>query len=124
MTAAHVRFETPADYFDCIYEFVKLVKDTGKIKKGSNEVTKSAERGQAKLVIMAEDVNPPELLAHLPLICDEKDIPYCYVPSQQYLAAEAGLPDGSKTASIAIIDIGKADEIFGEILDTIQKLRN
>ena len=124
MSAAHVRFETPADLNDQTYEMIKLVRESGRIKKGSNEVTKSAERGHAKMVIMAEDVNPPELLAHIPLICEEKGIPYAYVTSQQYLAAESGLPDGSRTASIAIIEVGSsADEAFAEIVASVEKLK-
>ena len=47
----------------------------GRIKKGSNEVTKAAERGTAKFIVLAEDVNPPELTAYIPLICEEKKHP-------------------------------------------------
>ena len=69
------------------------------MKKGSNEVTKTAERGTAQFIIMAEDVNPPELLAHIPLICAEKGIPFGYVPSQEFLAKEAGMPKENKVAT-------------------------
>ncbi|MBT5281095.1 MAG: 50S ribosomal protein L7ae, partial [Euryarchaeota archaeon] len=82
--SVHVRFETPSDVADKIYELIRA-NSGGRIKKGSNEVTKSAERGTAQFVILAEDVNPPELLAHIPLICEEKGIPYGYVPSQEFL---------------------------------------
>ncbi len=123
--SVHVKFETPNDMADSIYEMIKGVKEHGKIKRGSNEVTKAAERGVAKMIIMAEDVNPPELLAHLPLICDEKEIPYAYVPSQEYLASESGLPEGVKTASIALIEIGKgAEGAFNEIAKRVDKLRS
>ena len=87
--SVHVRFETPSDLADNIYELIRA-NQGGRIKKGSNEVTKSAERGTAQFVILAEDVNPPELLAHIPLICEEKGIPYGYVPSQEFLAKETG----------------------------------
>ena len=72
--SVHVQFETPEDLANKIYEMIDLNKN-GRVKKGSNEVTKAAERGTAQFIILAEDVNPPELLAHIPLICDEKDIP-------------------------------------------------
>ena len=92
----------------------------GRLKKGSNEVTKTAERGTAQFIVLAVDVNPPELLAHIPLICEEKGIPYGYVPSQEYLAKEAGLPDGVKTASIAVMEITKgAQEKFTQVVDMI-----
>ena len=72
--SVHVAFETPEDVADKIYEMIQS-NTNGRIKKGSNEVTKAAERGTAQFIILAEDVNPPELLAHLPLICEEKGIP-------------------------------------------------
>ena len=122
--SAHVSYETPNDVQDKIYEMVSANK-TGKMKKGSNEVTKTAERGTAKFIIMAEDVNPPELLAHIPLICAEKNIPFGYVPSQEFLAKEAGMPNGVKTASLAMLEVTKsAQEKFSEVVELVKGLSN
>ena len=121
--SVHVRFETPGDLADSVYELVQTASKSGAIKKGSNEVTKAAERGNAKFIVLAEDVNPPELLAHIPMICDEKGIPYGYVPSQEFLAKEAGMPKGVKTASLALMDIGKAaQDSFNNVVEQINKL--
>ena len=121
--SVHVRFETPTEVSDKIYEMIQS-NSNGRIKKGSNEVTKTAERGTAQFIVLAEDVNPPELLAHIPLICEEKGIPYGYVPSQEFLANEAGLPTGVKTASIAIMEINKAaQEKYQEVVDLINGLK-
>jgi len=121
--SVHVRFETPTEVSDKIYEMIQS-NSNGRIKKGSNEVTKPAERGTAQFIVLAEDVNPPELLAHIPLICEEKGIPYGYVPSQEFLANEAGLPNGVKTASIAIMEINKgAQEKYQEVVDLINGLK-
>ena len=49
-----------------VYEAVEVAKATGKIKKGANEVTKAIEKGTAKLVAVAEDVQPPEIVMHIP----------------------------------------------------------
>ena len=119
----HVRFETPTEVSDKIYEMIQS-NSNGRIKKGSNEVTKTAERGTAQFIVLAEDVNPPELLAHIPLICEEKGIPYGYVPSQEYLASEAGLPKGVKTASIAVMEINKGAQYkFNEVVEMINGLK-
>ena len=121
--SVHVRFETPEAVSDKIYDMLQA-NANGRLKKGSNEVTKTAERGTAQFIVLAVDVNPPELLAHIPLICEEKGIPYGYVPSQEYLAKEAGLPDGVKTASIAVMEITKgAQEKFTEVVDLINGLK-
>lgn len=116
--SVHIAFETPKDVQESVYELVKLVgpDGNGRLKKGSNEVTKAAERSNAKMVIMAEDVNPAELLAHIPLICKEKNIPFIYVESQEYLAEAAGMVTGQKTAAVALIDVAKgAEERFAGV---------
>jgi large subunit ribosomal protein L7Ae len=77
-----VRFEMPKELQDKAYEIVEVARDTGKVKKGTNEVTKLVERGEAVFVVMAEDVQPPEILAHMPLLCEERNIPYAYVASK------------------------------------------
>lgn len=69
--AMFVRFETPKELGNQIYETIEKARGTGRIAKGANEVTKQVERGVAKLVVMAEDVTPEEILAHVPLLCEE-----------------------------------------------------
>ena len=94
------------------YEAVEVARTTGKIKKGTNEVTKAIERGTAKLVVIAKDVNPPEITMHIPLLCQEKKIPYVEVPSREELGAAAGLQVA--TSSIAITEAGEAAQIIKE----------
>ena len=121
MAAIFVRFETPKELADKIYKALELARDTGKVRKGTNEVTKIVERGDAKFVVMAEDVSPPEILAHMPLLCEEKSVPYGYVPAKADLGMAAGIKKG--TASVAIVEPGKAADLLKEIADEIEKLR-
>ena len=108
-----VRFETPKELGSQIYEAVEKARSTGRVAKGANEVTKQVERGQAKFVVMAEDVSPEEILAHLPLLCEEKGVASGYVPSKTELGTAAGLPVG--TAAIAIMDAGAAGEAVEDV---------
>ncbi len=90
------------------YKIIEKAKKTGKVDKGSNEVTKAVERGVAKLVLYAADVSPKEIVAHLPLICKEKNIPCHEVDSKQKLGLAIGLP--VSTAAVAVIDAGESDK--------------
>jgi len=99
---------------DKIYEAVEIAKKTGKIKKGANEVTKAIERGNAKLVVIAEDTEPKELVLHLTPLCKEKNAPIVSVPSKEDLGAAAGLH--LATTSVAIVQEGDAVKIIKEIL--------
>ncbi len=89
-----------------IYDIVEKAAKTGKIDKGINEVTKAVERGVAKLAVVASDVDPKELVRHIPLICKEKGIKFIEVDSKQKLGIAAGI--GVATTAIAIIELGDA----------------
>ncbi len=95
------------------YEAIEIAKNTGKIKKGVNEVTKTIERGVAKLVVFAKDINPPEIVMHLAPLCEEKKIPYVIVPSKEELGAAAGLNVG--TTAVSIIQEGDSADLIKQI---------
>jgi large subunit ribosomal protein L7Ae len=116
-----IRFETPKELSDKAYSLAEIARDGGKIKKGTNEVTKAVERGAAAMVIMATDVNPPEILAHIPALCEERNVAYVYVPSKAELGNAIGLE--KPTASIAIIDVGKGKPLCDEISQAVKALR-
>lgn len=117
----YVRFEVPPDLAEKAYEAVRIARETGRIKKGTNETTKAVERGLAKLVIIAEDVDPPEIVAHLPLLCEEKKVPYVYVPSKKRLGEASGIEVAA--ASACIIEPGEAKTLIDEIVAKVQELR-
>ncbi|MGC9181857.1 50S ribosomal protein L7Ae [Thermogladius sp. KZ2Tp1] len=118
----YVKFEVPQDLAEKAYELLKKARETGgKIRKGTNETTKAVERGQAKLVLIAEDVDPPEIVAHLPALCDEKKIPYIYVPSKQRLGQATGIEVAA--ASAAVIDFGGAKDLAEEVLSKLKEIR-
>src|SRR5881628_1766623 len=103
----YVRFEMPKELVDKTYQSI--------------EVTKLVERGEAQFVVMAEDVQPEEILAHMPLLCEEKGVPYAYVPSKQELGVAVGL--GKATASIAILDAGKAKPVIDDVASKIRAMK-
>jgi large subunit ribosomal protein L7Ae len=117
--ASYVKIETPAEVVSNVIEALSVAKDTGKLRKGINETTKSVEKKAAKLVVMAEDVSPEEIIIHMPALCEEKGIPYTYVPSKKDLGAAVGM--GVGTSSIAIEDAGGANELLSGILKRLPK---
>ena len=85
----------------------------GECDKGANEATKAIEKGNAKLVVYADDVNPKEVIMHLPLLCKEKNIPCVKVSKKDDLGAAAGLALGA--AAVAIIKEGDAKAAIEQI---------
>ncbi|HID16874.1 TPA: 50S ribosomal protein L7ae [Candidatus Bathyarchaeota archaeon] len=117
----YVKFEVPKDVADKAYQLVQVSRGSGKIKKGTNETTKSIERGLAKLVLIAEDVDPPQIVAHLPLLCEERRVPYLYVPGKAELGRAAGLD--VSCAAVSILDPGDAAGTLEELAKTANELK-
>ncbi|MEK6984569.1 MAG: 50S ribosomal protein L7Ae [Nanoarchaeota archaeon] len=111
-------FEAPKELIDKVYEAIEVAKATGKIRKGTNEATKVIEKGQAKFVVIAKDVNPPEITMHIPLLAEEKGVPCIQVPSKDDLGAAAGLDVA--TGSVAIIQEGESRQLVKEITDKMK----
>jgi len=120
LSKSHVKFTAPKELQDRAYEIVEVARDTGKVRKGTNETTKAIERGRAKFVVIAEDVDPPEIVFHLPLMCEEKNIPYIYVPSKAKLGTALGIDVAS--ASAAIIDPGEAKGMLEDLSKKLKEL--
>ncbi len=118
---AFVKFQVPKELAEKAYEAVEIAKDTGKLQRGVNETTKAVERGVAKLVIVAEDVSPEEILMHLPVLCGEKKIPYISVPSKMELGKASGIE--VPTSSIAISEAGDAKKLVEDIVKETEGLK-
>ena len=90
------------------YSIIEKARKTGKIEKGTNEVTKAIERGTAKFVVYAADVEPKEIIQHIPILCKEKKIPCQEVDNKNKLGIAAGLSVAS--SSVAVINAGDAEK--------------
>lgn len=60
------------------------------LRKGANEATKTLNRGLAEFIVMSADAKPLEILLHLPLLCEDKNVPYVFVRSGQALGRACG----------------------------------
>jgi large subunit ribosomal protein L7Ae len=91
-----------------VYELIEKARKTGKIEKGTNEVTKAIERGTAKLVAYGGDVDPKDIVQHLPILCKEKNIPCVEADKKEKLGISVGL--NVPCASVCIIAPGEAEK--------------
>ena len=113
MAKSYVKFEVSNDVVSKTYEALQLAKQSGTIRKGSNEVTKSVERGLASFVVIAGDVEPEEVVVHLPSLCEQKKIAYSSVPSKLDLGKSIGL--NVPCTAIAVENAGSAANAIKEI---------
>lgn len=115
------KFEVPKEVSDRVYQALEVAKNTGKISKGTNEVTKMIERGVAKLVVIAGDVQPEEIVMHLPVLCEEKKAEYVYVPSKEELGRSTGI--NVPTAAACIVEAGEAKATVDDIIKKLPEFK-
>lgn len=116
-----MEFGVPQELVELTYKALRVAKETGRVRRGTNETTKFVERGLAKLVVIAEDVEPPEVVAHLPFLCKERKIPFVYVPSKTELGEAAGIEVAA--ASACIVDPGEAADMLAEVISKLEELQ-
>ena len=117
----YVKYEVPKEIVDAAYEALSIASRSGAVRKGTNEATKAVERSQAKLVVIAEDVDPPEVVAHLPLLCEERKIPYVFVPNKEQLGKSIGID--VPCAAAVILKEGEAAGLIKEIITRIDQVK-
>ena len=121
---SYVKIKVPDELKNDIKAALNKIAETrdSKIRKGMNEVTKAIERSLAKIVIMAEDVNPPEILFHVPLLCKEKGIPYGYISTKKELGNAVRINVSS--SAIAVEHVGTGNEnILSNIIKKLDALK-
>ena len=116
----YVDYEVPDEIMSEVLKMLSEVKDSGRIKKGVNEATKSIERKTAKLVVIAKDVDPEEIVVHIPPLCKDMGIPYTFVNSKKELGNAVGLPVAASV--VAVESPGNATEMLQDILKKLPKV--
>lgn len=117
MAKSYVKFEVSNDVVSKTYEALQLAKQSGTVRKGSNEVTKSVERGLATFVVIAADVEPEEVVVHLPGLCEQKKIAYSYVPNKADLGKSIGMT--VPCTAIAVENAGTAANAIKDIISKV-----
>ncbi len=120
---SYVNIKVPKEMQDEALDILsEVIKSGGKIRKGSNETTKAIERKQAKLVFIAGNVDPPEIVFYLPPLCDEKGVPYIFIDDKKSLGTALGL-EKINSAAAAIVDEGKLKDRVATIVERASKLK-
>jgi U4/U6 small nuclear ribonucleoprotein SNU13 len=83
-----------------IFDLIELAREFNQIKKGANESTKVLKKGLVELVVIAADTEPLEIILHLPLLCEDKNVPYIFIPSKKILGQACGVQSSVIACSI------------------------
>uniref|UniRef100_A0A915E8Q0 H/ACA ribonucleoprotein complex subunit 2 n=1 Tax=Ditylenchus dipsaci TaxID=166011 RepID=A0A915E8Q0_9BILA len=92
------------------------------LRKGANEATKTLNRGIAELIVMAADAEPLEILLHLPLLCEDKNVPYVFVKSKAALGRACGVTRAVIAASITQNEGSQLKPQIKKVKEDVEKL--
>ncbi|GMF15733.1 unnamed protein product [Phytophthora fragariaefolia] len=105
-----------------ILDLVQQATNYKQIKKGANEATKTLNRGISEFIVMAADTEPLEILLHLPLLCEDKNVPYVFVPSKVALGRACGVSRPVISASITSNDASQLGPQIQSMREQIEQL--
>jgi H/ACA ribonucleoprotein complex subunit 2 len=103
------------------HKLVKKAASLKHIRRGVKEVVKGLRKGESGLVIMAGDIYPVDVISHLPVLLEEKNIPYIFVPSKQDLGAAAST---KRPTSVVLIRTPTKEFDGQDLYDTLTKEAN
>ena len=106
-----------------IFNTITRCSQLKKIKKGANEATKTLNRGISDLIVIAADVKPLEIVLHLPLLCEDKNVPYVFVESQRLLGRACGVSRPVIAASILNNTSDELKETIAKLKEEVEKLQ-
>lgn len=105
-----------------ILSLVQQAANYQQLKKGANEATKTLNRGLSEFIVMAADAEPLEILLHLPLLCEDKNVPYVFVRSKQALGRACGVSRPVIAASVTLNEGSQLKPQIEVIQREIEKL--
>ncbi|XP_058206848.1 uncharacterized protein LOC131320233 isoform X2 [Rhododendron vialii] len=105
-----------------ILDLVQQAANYKQLKKGANEATKTLNRGISEFVVMAADAEPLEILLHLPLLAEDKNVPYVFVPSKQALGRACGVTRPVIACSVTSNEGSQLKSQIQQLKDAIEKL--
>lgn len=105
-----------------LLDLVQQAQNYTQLKKGANETTKALNRGLAELIILTADTEPLEILLHLPLLAEDKNVPYVFIKSKAALGRACGV---SRPVISCAITVNKGSPLkpqIDEAKDTVEQL--
>lgn len=92
------------------------------LRRGANEATKTLNRGLSEFIVMAADAEPLEIILHLPLLCEDKNVPYVFVRSKQALGRSCGVSRPIIACSVTTNEGSQLKPQINSIQQEIEKL--
>eukprot|EP01004_Peranema_trichophorum_P000299 NODE_10331_length_523_cov_102.357500_g9683_i0.p1 GENE.NODE_10331_length_523_cov_102.357500_g9683_i0~~NODE_10331_length_523_cov_102.357500_g9683_i0.p1 ORF type:complete len:129 (+),score=18.13 NODE_10331_length_523_cov_102.357500_g9683_i0:66-452(+) len=105
-----------------ILDLVQQATHLKQLRKGANEATKQLNRGHASLIVMAADAVPVEIVLHLPLLCEDKNVAYVFIPSKAALGRACGVTRNVMACALLNVEGSQIKQTIETVRGEIEKL--
>ncbi|XP_063699135.1 NHP2-like protein 1 homolog [Culicoides brevitarsis] len=102
-----------------IMNLIQQAHNYNQLRRGANEATKTLNRGLSEFIVMAADTEPLEILLHLPLLCEDKNVPYVFVRSKQALGRACGV---SRPIVACSVTVNEGSQLKSQIVSIQQEI--
>jgi H/ACA ribonucleoprotein complex subunit 2 len=104
---------------------LKLVKKAGKascVKRGVKETVKGLRKQAKGFVVIAGDISPIDVITHIPVLCEDNDIPYVYVPSKDDLGAMGATKRPTSCVMVVVNKDAEYKELYDQVYEQVAVL--
>ncbi|VTJ72109.1 Hypothetical predicted protein [Marmota monax] len=103
-----------------LYKCIKKAVKQKQIRRRVKEVQKFINKSEKGIMVLAKDTLPIEVYCHLPVMCEDQNMSYVYIPSKTDLGAAAG--SKRPTCVIMVKPHEEYQEAYDECLEEVQAL--
>ena len=92
------------------------------IKRGVKEVVKSLRRNVKGLCIIAGDISPMDVISHVPVFCEDKEVPYIYVPTKEMIGVACMTKRPTSVVLLCPSNDSKYIAKYKKVIDCVKKV--
>ena len=100
-----------------VHKLVKKASGAKVIRRGVKEVVKALRKGEKGFCVIAGDISPIDVISHLPIMCEDRNIPYIYVPSKHDLGTAASTKRPTSCVLISPKSDFSESELYEKLVD-------
>ena len=104
-----------------VHKLVKKATQAKSVRRGVKEVVKALRKGEKGFLVIAGDISPIDVVTHLPIMCEDRSLPYFYVPSKHDLGAAACTKRPTSCILVKPTGLGEEEkELYGKVVSESQ----
>jgi H/ACA ribonucleoprotein complex subunit 2 len=103
--------------------FARAASKSKTIRRGVKEVVKAVRKGEKGVCVIAGDISPIDVISHLPVLCEDNEVPYVFVPSKEALGTAGQTKRPTSCVLIKKGGDGDQKEKYDEVSKKVKEMQ-